>query len=243
MDATTGSPSIAPKGFGQFGQLRDSDGDVAGMVGLQQQRQNLAPRDTQISDSSRYSAEEPYVPPRQAWQEGGRSSPLNPASQPTELPNANPSAHRRISSAGDHYYEDVEPRFADQAPASNTLVPAALAPGHGGSSGSLQPLGMDGNNSYEDVQSGSRSPAESERSNFTSVSQRGVNPRWNAPQNGYGPPMPNNRRPPPQRNDILLNSNPDFQLRGGRGPGRGRAPGQIPGSGMVPGSAYPGGAL
>ena len=59
MDATTGSPSTEPKGFGaQFGQLRDSDGDVAGMVGLQQQRQNLAGRDTQISDGSRYSSEE-----------------------------------------------------------------------------------------------------------------------------------------------------------------------------------------
>lgn len=58
MDATTGSPSNAPKGFGtQFGPLRDSDGDVAGMVGLQQQRQNL-PRDTQISDGSRYSSDE-----------------------------------------------------------------------------------------------------------------------------------------------------------------------------------------
>lgn len=58
MDATTGSPSTAPKGFGQFGQLRESDGDVAGMVGLQQQRQNLAVRETQISDTSRYSSDE-----------------------------------------------------------------------------------------------------------------------------------------------------------------------------------------
>lgn len=56
MDATTGSPSHAPQGFGQ---LRDSDGDVAGMVGLQQQRQN-APvrRDTVLTDGSRYSSDE-----------------------------------------------------------------------------------------------------------------------------------------------------------------------------------------
>jgi hypothetical protein len=176
---------------------------------------------------------------------------LNPASRPAEHPNVNTSGHRRASS-GDNYYEDVDPRFANQPPATNALVPAALAPGYttGGSSGNLQPLGMDGNNSYEDVQSGSRSPAESERSNFTSVSQRGVNPRWNGGQNGYGPPMPS-RRPvnAPQRNDILLNSNPDFELPGGRGgrgggPGRSRGgPGQIPGGGMIPGSAYPGGAL
>lgn len=158
---------------------------------------------------------------------------------------SNPSAHKRQSS-GDNYYEDVDPRFVDQPP-QNTLTQGVVAPGYanGGSSGSLQPLGgMDGNNSYEDIQSGSRSPAESERSNFTSVSQRGVNPRWNGGGNGYGPPMPNqNRRPPPQRNDILLNSNPDFQLPGGRGGRNGGGRGRMPGGGMVPGGAYPGGAL
>jgi hypothetical protein len=54
MDATTGSPSVAPRGFGQFGQLRDSDADVAGMVGLQQQ----LGRRTIASESSRYSSDE-----------------------------------------------------------------------------------------------------------------------------------------------------------------------------------------
>lgn len=59
MDATTGSPSHPPVGFGtHFGPLRDSDGDVAGMVGLQQQRQNLPIRDTHMSDGSRYSSDE-----------------------------------------------------------------------------------------------------------------------------------------------------------------------------------------
>ncbi len=56
MDATTGSPSNAPKGFGQFGQLRDSDADVAGMVGLQQQ--GIARPATFLSESSRYSSDE-----------------------------------------------------------------------------------------------------------------------------------------------------------------------------------------
>lgn len=175
---------------------------------------------------------------------------MNPSSRPAEL-TANSSGHKRQSS-GDNYYEDVEPRFVEHPPSDSGVSPTGAAPGYAnaGSSGGLQPLGgLDGNSSYEDIQSGSRSPAESDRSNFTSVSQRGVNPRWNGGGNGYGPPMPNQgRRPPPQRNDILLNSNPDFQLpgaRGGRngGQGRGRIPGQIPGGGMVPGSAYPGGAL
>jgi len=55
MDASTGSPSTAPQGFGQFGNIRESDGDVAGMVGLQQQRLQ---RQTVDSDTSRYSADE-----------------------------------------------------------------------------------------------------------------------------------------------------------------------------------------
>lgn len=58
MDANTGSPSHAPSGFGQFGQLRDSDGDITGMVGLQQQRQHTLNRDTVGSDGSVYSGEE-----------------------------------------------------------------------------------------------------------------------------------------------------------------------------------------
>ncbi|KAH8589060.1 SUR7/PalI family-domain-containing protein [Bisporella sp. PMI_857] len=251
MDANTGSPSKAPPGFGQFGPLRDSDGDVAGMVGLQQQRQNLAEnRDTYVSDGSRYSSDVAYVPPRQQWTtEGGRSSPLNPSAQapPAELPTTAGPTHKRVDS-GDNYYEDVDPRFAEQPSSHPSMMPAALAPDYtkNGPSGGLriQPGGLDGNNSYEDIQSGSRSPAESERSNFTSVSQRGINPRWN-PGQPYAP-MPQ-RRPAPQRDDILLNSNPDFQLpsgRGGRGGGRGgRMPGQIPGGGMIPGSAYPTGAL
>ncbi|TVY35732.1 pH-response regulator protein [Lachnellula subtilissima] len=252
MDASTGSPSHAPKGYGQFGPLRDSDGDVAGMVGLQQQR---VQRDAVVSESSRYSTDE-YVPPRQGWGDAGRSSPLNPASQPTELPSSR--GHKRISSAGDNYYEDIDPRFADNPPSTHpSAVPAALAPAGvfplNTSMGNLHPIGgMDGNNSYEDIQSGARSPAESDRSNFTSVSQRGINPRWNpgpGPGQGYGSLMPNRRptNPPPQQqqSDLLLNSNPDFQLptgrgRGGAPAGRGRIPGGIPG--MVPSSAYPGGS-
>ena len=56
MDATTGSPSTAPNGFGQFGPLRDSDADVAGMVGLQQQ--GIDRHQTVVSQSSRYSSDE-----------------------------------------------------------------------------------------------------------------------------------------------------------------------------------------
>jgi hypothetical protein len=66
MDATTGSPSHAPQGFGQFG-IRDSDADVAGMLALQQGRSLMAQRhDTYMSDMSRYSQDE-YVLPLYAF--------------------------------------------------------------------------------------------------------------------------------------------------------------------------------
>jgi hypothetical protein len=159
------------------------------------------------------------------------------------LPSPVGPTHKRGNS-GDNYYEDVDPRFVEpplNVPAA--AIPPALAPGYPPNN-NLRPIqtagprGLDGVNSYEDLQSGARSPAESERSNFTSVSQRGVNPRWNGGP-GYAP-MPN-RRPAPPQNDILFNSNPDFQLPGGRGGRGGRGGGMRGGMpGMVPPSAYPG---
>lgn len=56
MDATTGSPSAPPASFGhQYGGIRDSDGDVAGMVGLQQQKAQLSRQHTVMSATSEYS--------------------------------------------------------------------------------------------------------------------------------------------------------------------------------------------
>ena len=115
------------------------------------------------------------------------------------------------------YFEDVDPRFAE--PQQKLVVPSPKP-----------------QSEYDDAPP--RSPAESERSNFTSISQRGVNPRWNPPPpqlmpgyNGQVPP----RRPVRNPNENLLNNNPDFALpgRGGNSPPRG------PAGGMVPGSAYP----
>ncbi|PHH76226.1 hypothetical protein CDD80_1712 [Ophiocordyceps camponoti-rufipedis] len=84
-----------------------------------------------------------------------------------------------------------------------------------------------------------RSPAESDRSGFTSISQRGVNPRWR----GKAPPprrpsnaslVPRGLAPqkPLRRPDVLLD-NPDFSLGGGGGGAR------RGGMGLTPGSAYP----
>ncbi|KAI8215420.1 pH-response regulator protein palI/prr-5 [Colletotrichum sp. SAR 10_77] len=224
MDARTGSPAQPPPGFGQF---RDSDADIAGMVGLQQgggNRSNPQRHDTYMSETSRYSQDDAYVPPRAAWNQNQppsrNASPLSRAEMPGRSSPAQPTAS--------DYYEDVDPRFAD--------APAPAPAGRAGPPPALQvPLSVP--NMYDlDTHegAGARSPgAESDRSNFTSISQRGINPRWNPPAPyGQGPP----RRPPQQRRqDMLLNNNPDFELPGKRlGP-----PSRPGGPGMIPGSAYP----
>lgn len=151
--------------------------------------------------------------------------------QAAELPGreASPAA-----AAGANYYEDVDPRFANPSPAHHISPHNApplqnqqsLSPAH-----PIEPM-------YEDARAttgGHRSPAESDRSNFTSISQRGVNPRWNQPppmpQQQYGAPP---RRPVQQQRQDMILDNADFQLPGasGRSPKRGAA-------GLIPGSAYP----
>ena len=86
--------------------------------------------------------------------------------------------------------------------------------------------------SYDSVQDG----AASESSNFTSISERGVNPQWQAEHQGFGMGgIPNRGPPPQQQRDFLLANNPDFELpagRGGRGAGRGGR-GPMPIGGMI----------
>jgi hypothetical protein len=84
----------------------------------------------------------------------------------------------------------------------------------------------------ESLQEGQRSPAASDASHFTSVSQRGVNPNWRPP-----PGQQQRPRGAPRADDMLLASNPEFSLPGvappGRGGGRGGFRGRG-GSGMGP---------
>lgn len=153
------------------------------------------------------------MPARAAWNGEGRNSPRT-ASPLHQQSQAAPGAQ------ADNYYEDIDPRFAGQPQTQQHLHPNEAA--------------------YDDIHhtnSGARSPAESERSTFTSISQRGVNPQWNPP-----PPMPQHRGPPrrpqQQRQDMILD-NPDFQIPGGRNGGGN----QRGAPGMVPGSAYPTGPI
>lgn len=189
---------------------------------------------------------------------------------------APPSQHKRTGS--DAYYEDVEPRFAEDpepvptitynpgSPSPHSAVPHSLLPGAMGhlaaddhSTGGSADLNRD--SSYENIAEGARSPAGSEASHFTSVSQRGVNPNWRpmgppgGPGSAYGGGSmmnPNNRRN--ERNDMILGANPDFMLpgmgaprggyRGGAPPFRGRGGGaggmrQPPMGGLTPAGRYP----
>ncbi|UNI24220.1 regulator of ime2 [Purpureocillium takamizusanense] len=223
MDST---PLAPPNAYGQYGgSIRDSDTDVAGMVGLQQGRPPNR-HDTILSEGSKYSTDDAYVPPRAAWAgNNGRTSPRAASPGGSHLRGAAELSGRNTPPVNAphnaNYYEDVDPRFAAPTRPNNAPPPPA-------------------EHDYDDVRAaagGSRSPAESERSNFTSISQRGVNPRWNPNH----PPMPQQRRPVPQhqqRQDMLLN-NPDFQLPGNRA----RAGSRGAGPGMIPGSAYPTGAM
>ncbi|KAK8099373.1 SUR7/PalI family-domain-containing protein [Apiospora kogelbergensis] len=224
MDATTGSPAHAPAGFGQFNGIRDSDADVAGMLALQQAR--VQRHDTYMSEASRYSQDESYTPPRQAWNQGtGRNSPrmpspLNVAPKAADLPSRTPPPPAPAASDS-NYYEDVDPRFTETPPRALQTGPAPPL---------RDPMREP---SYDDdmhAAAGAKSPAPSERSTFTSISQRGINPRYQppVPPGGYGQAPP--RRPVNQQNGVDVLNNPDFQL----------GPARKPGGGMLPGSAYPG---
>ncbi|KAH7020025.1 SUR7/PalI family-domain-containing protein [Ilyonectria destructans] len=227
--ATFGGQAIemdaAPAGQRDNNYIRESDSDVAGMIGLQQGMMPPNRHDTYMTESSRYSNDEQYAPPRAGWTQSGRSSPRAPSplalNRPAELPVGHTSPPPPANTGG-AYYEDVDPRFASNTPpgsAGNLNVPPPIEP------------------IYEDVHvnQGARSPAES---TFTSISQRGVNPRWNPGPNP--PPVPYQQGPPArrpvnqqqQRQDMILD-NPDFQLPGARSKG----------GGMVPGSAYPPGSM
>jgi prepilin signal peptidase PulO-like enzyme (type II secretory pathway) len=225
-----------------------------------------------ISNSD-YSA---YVQPRVGWD----APPIPrhaavPATMHTMMPlpplspvQASPTSRNHHSRSGsDSYYEDVDPRFAANEP--SLPLPTSLTPGPQTIPTVRHPsperlhnnvqdheeVNLERDNSYENLAEGALSPAMSDTSNFTSVSQRGVNPNWRPPP-GYnpnggpsGPGLaavggPQQRRN--ERNDMILGQNPDFMLpgmrggaRGGRGGGRGGMMGRPNPSGLNPPGRYP----
>ncbi|KAF4553208.1 pH-response regulator protein palI/prr-5-like protein [Elsinoe fawcettii] len=266
MDERGGSNPTSDQGMYN---IRDSDSDVAGMLALQQGRSSPARVESGTSSSQysdpRNSEQGGYVPPRAQW---AAPSPLSNA-QSANHGHVSPPALRTISasphshhsrqrSGSDVYYEDVDPRFANDDPNPSrhgppSPVPNALMPGMNNSA-PHHPQHLLPSHSAEtlpsrpvsDIADGARSPTGSENSHFTSVSQRGINPQWRPP------PGPNLMPPPPGRKrneDLVLAANPDFAIPGvglgrpsGRGRGRGRG-GQGPGGrgGMVGGQGGMGG--
>lgn len=153
--------------------------------------------------------------------------------------------HGRNQSSADAYYEDVDPRFVapeidtarqTQATQSSGAVPSSLMPGISQAPSDLQQAQhptietINPSSSYEELQDGQMSPA----SDMTSISQRGVNPNWRPGTEGAGgqrsgqanlgvPGRREQRQQQQQQRDMLLSSNPDFELPAGSGP-HGRIP-------------------
>ncbi|EDU49948.1 pH-response regulator protein palI/RIM9 [Pyrenophora tritici-repentis Pt-1C-BFP] len=187
-----------------------------------------------------------YMPVRAGWNQQQNSSdqslgaPNNnsrglspimdsPVELPAQLSNVRPDR-------SSDYYEDVDPRFAEPVhtqpppPLPNSLRPGGFAPPNPQflSTNNLSDSNLPRNSSYDDLPDGSRSPAASEASHFTSVSQRPVNPNWRpemgAPAGQFAP-FPGQQRRPMRPEDVILEANaanPDFMIPGaGRGRGRG----------------------
>lgn len=172
------------------------------------------------------------MPVRAAWNGSpGRSSPAHPSAIPQPLrpagsPSGSPSPHPDLPTKETSYIEDIDPRFAE---------PPVVAPVHR----PTPPPVIETDHPYDSIPEGARSPAESEHSTFTSISQRGINPRWPGdpppmmmgspmgPMGGNYQGMPP-RKPAPRLNNVLLDNNPDFQLPGARGRGPPRGGGAYP---------------
>ncbi|KAI9767366.1 MAG: regulator of ime2 [Geoglossum simile] len=227
---------------GGFSQWRENDGDVRGMVDLQQGRVSPRRPSGMSSDESVYSQPE-YVPARSNWAAGRREGtppvpPIDAANytnSPVELPAA---FSNDIPTRGPRpgYYEDVDPRFADKNTTPPIEIPASLIPGY---SGNLQlpnsnPQPSQPRSSNTD---GSRSTTVGATSNFTPVPQRPENQNLKpiSPVGGQSIAL---RRPTPQQQDIM-DGGPDSQISAGKGVGRGIGPpGQAPGTGDE--GRYPG---
>jgi hypothetical protein len=218
-------------------------------------------RQTSLSYESNPKSSQ-YMPPRTQWNQKQAGPPLaanrnlSPI-QASPIEQSHSPMHTRRPSVPDTYYEDVDPRFAEPSPPQHlqsnngNFMPHSLQAGTRGpppmnthlsptyqAGGSSQDLRNLRDSSMESLQEGQRSPAASDASHFTSVSQRGVNPNWRPP-----PGQQQRPRGPPRVDDIVLAANPEFSLpgvgasgRGGRGGFRGRG-----GSGMGPSGGVPGG--
>lgn len=173
-------------------------------------------------------------------------SPVEMPAQLSQVGGFPPPTHNHSNSIdrSSDYYEDVDPKFAEPARPNPPPMPSSLMPG--GMPGAynsnpnllnaperppqLSDPNLPRTSSYDDLPDGSRSPAASEASHFTSVSQRPVNPAWRpemgAAAGNFGPYNGRGGGRPMRPEDVILDANaanPDFAIPGvGMGRGRGR---------------------
>jgi hypothetical protein len=203
----------------------------------------------------------------------------SPVELPAQLSHVDAPGPGHSNERSSDYYEDVDPKFAEPARPNPQPMPASLMPGGYAHPNASNPAFLSAppqqamynsdpslprTSSYDDLPEGSRSPAASEASHFTSVSQRPVNPNWRpemgAPAGQFAPYGPAQGRRPMRQEDVILEANaanPDFAIPGampGRGRGRGRGRGGRgglmgppppatmlgPGPGLTNQSRYPG---
>ena len=180
-------------------------------------------------------------------------SPVELPAQLSQVGGFAPPTHNHSNSLerSSDYYEDVDPKFAEPVHQNPPPIPSSLMPGSMPGAYNSNPnllsapqqaqqaqqahqLGdpnLPRTSSYDDLPDGSRSPAASEASHFTSVSQRPVNPNWRpemgTPAGNFGPYNGRGGGRPMRPEDVILDANaanPDFAIPGvvlGRGRGRG----------------------
>ncbi|EEQ35582.1 hypothetical protein McanMca71_003010 [Microsporum canis] len=146
-----------------------------------------------------------FIPTRNDWTKNdqpvlpidARDSPSPPGdtnTQPRDMTRSPP----RDAHPTNTYYEDVATHFISTSNPDPAFIPSALTPG-GTAPEPTEP------NTSVDAANGPRSPV-SDISHFTSVSQRGINPKWHPPE------WDNPREKVQKQREALLVSNPDFQL-------------------------------
>ena len=157
--------------------------------------------------------------------------------------------HVRMNSSG-NYYEDVDPRFIDPIPIpppppptqTVTSLPRSLTPGggktvpaHGAPSqpSNYHPAQIHTLNSHDAMPEDALSPTLSETSNYTSSTQRGIEPQWRSPPPSGEPismgtsgvpnrrpvPQQQHQQPQPQQQQLpsppptnALPTNPDLEI-------------------------------
>ena len=212
----------------------DGRGDGAQNSNLASESGSGSGKLTVVNETRPTYEEDSYIPLRPQWQQENGSTENKGMPSPAELPTSTPrqgppsrSGSSKSKRASDSYYEDVAPQFDTSHERSPTPPlpttsphPTALTPGNpsayapppGATWGSPPPI-------PDDIDNGQQSPTMSTASGFTSISQRGINPRWQEEQSRLGPGQ---SRGGAGRKSVGLAGNPDFELpiankgRGGR---------------------------